>query len=145
MNHISAEDLTFYKEDGKIMSGGFNVSSILMKKGIDLNQKGGGGSKSSIFDNLVVPAGLLYQKEQMGGTENQMGGGQMGGGDKNPEPIYYDEPNGKKDMVLDEDIYEKLLKMIEVNEKSLKKKTQKAKSKKGEAKNTKKNREKSEK
>ena len=112
MSRISADDLTFYKEDGKIMSGGFNVSSILMKNGFipsnSNHQKGGSGTIiSSLFDNLAVPAGLLYQEQK------------QRGGDGDKEPIYYDEilENGeKKEGVLDEDIYEQLLKMIEVNE-----------------------------
>ena len=81
-------------------------------------QKGGSAALSSIFKNLAVPSGLLFQPER-----------QTGGGEK--KTVYYDEEaedddkNQKEEEVLNQDIYEKLLQMIEVNEKSLKKKTQK--------------------
>jgi hypothetical protein len=77
-------DLIMYKEDGKIMSGGYAVNSILMNSGMaPLNSYHYGGSKSlersiegskegsiernkeeskdvSFFDNLAVPVGIFY-------------------------------------------------------------------------------------
>lgn len=67
MNKFSGEDLIFYKENDKIMSGGYLINSILLNQGLPpmttLNQNyyGGQGEKvSSIFENLAVPAGLFY-------------------------------------------------------------------------------------
>jgi hypothetical protein len=83
------KDLIMYKEDGKIMSGGYAVNSILMNSGMaPLNSYHYGGSKSlersiegskessierskerskeeeskeiSFFDNLAVPVGIFY-------------------------------------------------------------------------------------
>ena len=48
--NISSEDLIFYKDGNKIYSGGFNVNSVLLKKGhspfisLDNNNKQKGGS-----------------------------------------------------------------------------------------------------
>jgi hypothetical protein len=93
MSHISANDLIFYKEGGNIMSGGFSVESILLNKGEapmytanslsslegggEEEQQGGGKHKqkqnqkqiegkqvSSVFKNLAVPTGLLYQSSK---------------------------------------------------------------------------------
>lgn len=81
--NISSDDLIFYKDGNKIYSGGFNVNSILLKKGhspfISFNNKQKGGSPldndgeeendnsnsnsnnvSDLFKNFVVPSGLLY-------------------------------------------------------------------------------------
>ena len=68
MTEISAKDMIFYKEGDNIMSGGFSIDSILLHKGLSPMQTknnggalSGGDSVSSIFKNLAVPAGLLYQ------------------------------------------------------------------------------------
>lgn len=78
-------DLIMYEKDGKIMSGGYAVNSILMNSGMaPLNSYHYGGSKSlersiersierskegtneeeskdiSPFDNLAVPVGIFY-------------------------------------------------------------------------------------
>jgi len=76
-------ELIMYQEDGKIMSGGYAVNSILMNNGqAPLNTYHYGGSKSlersiegnkdnkerikedskeiSPFDNLAVPVGIFY-------------------------------------------------------------------------------------
>jgi len=82
--NISSEDLIFYKDGKNIYSGGFNVNSVLLKKGhspfISFNsnnhnnkQKGGSdleneeeeeninsNNVSDLFKNFVVPSGLLY-------------------------------------------------------------------------------------
>ena len=81
MSIFSPDDLVFYKENDTIMSGGYLIDSILLKKGVSpihtRNQYGGYNSDnnnnnnnnnnntnntkvSNIFENLAVPAGLLY-------------------------------------------------------------------------------------
>ena len=112
---LSNEDLTIYKIDGKIMSGGFSVNSILLNQGLSptittLNydiQKG--GKMSNLFENLAVPS-FLYQKKKS--TSN--------GGGEGSKVINVDEP-------LDNDIHDKLLKMVEVQSSMKERKTKKNK------------------
>jgi len=108
MSYISAEDLLFYKEDGKIMSGGFNVGSIMMKNGISpMNTMGGSNEKEKekskeigeIFDNLAIPAGLLYQSYSTTGGYRKFD--------------FINELDEPRENILDEDIHEKLVKLIE--------------------------------
>jgi hypothetical protein len=111
MNYFSSDDLVFYqdKQSGRIMSGGYNINSILLQKGVapmttlnsmkeDDNMLGGTKSVSNIFDNLAVPAGLYYnEQKQRGGFNNIQY--------SNAEP-------------LSEDIHDKLFKLVEVNTKT---------------------------
>jgi hypothetical protein len=117
MSHqLSANDMIFYKEDDKIMSGGFSIESLLLNKGEspmytangseNTNTNIIGGSVSSIFKNLAVPAGLLYQtnkekKRQL--FEYNEDGQELEGGFNN-------------NSVLSEDIHSQLMKMVEVND-----------------------------
>jgi len=77
MSHFTGEDLIFYKDstNGKIMSGGYLIDSIMLKNGISpmntYHYKGGfkdadvdEDKVSSIFENLAVPAGLFYMNER---------------------------------------------------------------------------------
>jgi hypothetical protein len=53
--------------DGEFLSSGFTVNSLLWKNALSpISSVGGGvssgGKVSSLFDNLAVPAGLMYQK-----------------------------------------------------------------------------------
>lgn len=115
MSHqLSANDMIFYKEGDKIMSGGFSIESLLLHKGQSPmytangseNTNITGGSVSSIFKNLAVPAGLLYQtnkekKRQL--FEYNEDGQELEGGFNN-------------NSVLSEDIHSQLMKMVEVND-----------------------------
>ena len=65
MSYLGSDDFIFYKENGKIMSGGYTVNSILLNSGISPMQTNNignqtGGKVSSVFENLAVPAGLFY-------------------------------------------------------------------------------------
>jgi hypothetical protein len=119
MSHLSPADMVFYKEvdeitkEGKIMSGGFSIESLLWNKGespmYTANSPAnltGGNSVSGIFKNLAVPAGLLYQKNY----------------EKKRKLFEYTEGHqelvgGFKDStVFPEDIHSLLMKMVEVNE-----------------------------
>jgi len=90
MNNLSGDDLVYYKENGRIMSGGFNINSILMKQGtsplVSLNndaeaQTGGSlNSVSNLFKSLAVPTGLLYLHEKKKAYKN----------------LDYDQNGGKK-------------------------------------------------
>jgi len=109
MSHFSGDDLVFYKEDDKIMSGGYLIDSILLKQGLSpmttLNQSGGTNSTnnkvSNIFENLAVPAGLMYTYKKgsvINNSEYQEGGAYS-----------------KKNIYLEDEIHDELLKHIEVN------------------------------
>jgi hypothetical protein len=98
------DDMVFNKSDGKIHSAGFTVDSILMQKGepalITRNSgsQTGGGNFSDLFKDLAVPAGLAqFTRKQLGGEAHDS----KIQNTKDPEPI-------------GDDIYEKLLKMVEV-------------------------------
>jgi hypothetical protein len=119
MTHFSGDDLIFYKENDKILSGGYSIDSILLKNNMSpmttlntpLNSQMGGKNVSSCFENLAIPAGLLYLHK----TRPTM-----------DEPIFNDDAlNQYQDHVMiDDDLHEKLLKLVEINKKK-KKKTRK--------------------
>lgn len=114
MNYFTGDDLIFYQDSntGQIMSGGYTIDSILLKKGIapmtTLNKVGGkkdddyddNDNVSSIFENLAVPAGLFYYPEK----------------NCNIEIIEY-----KQSSPLNEDIHDRLFKLVEMNNSNKKK------------------------
>jgi hypothetical protein len=111
------DDMVFNKVDGKIQSAGFTVDSILMQKGepalITRNTGGiqtGGRSVSDLFKDLAVPAGLAhFSRKQFGGdiaaTKIQ---------------------NNERDNIVSDDIYERLLKMVELEAGAKPRKTRRA-------------------
>ena len=112
MSYFSGDDLVFYKENDKIMSGGYLINSIMLKEGIapmtTFNENYSGGSKDSkkvseLFDNLAVPAGLFYVNP------------------KQSENCEYEVDHA----VLTDDIHDKLFELIEL--KKQKKQTKKQK------------------
>ena len=106
MNHFSANDLVFYKEDDRIMSGGYLIDSILLKQGISpmttYNQTGGlnGDKVSNIFENLAVPAGLLYTYKKGNGIY---------------EEYQINKVFAKENKVLPDEIHDELFKQIEID------------------------------
>lgn len=111
MTTIFQKDLIFYKNpDGNIMSGGYNVESHMLQKGIspmqtlNLSQYGGKDDKvSSSFENMAVPAGLYYITQQ----NNK----------KKKEQMNYE----KQHVALPDDIFDKLYTMIEYDDKKKRK------------------------
>ena len=110
MSYFTGEDLVFYKENDKIMSGGYSSDSILLKEGFSpmmtLNESylASGGKKervSNLFENLAVPAGLFYIPQTSGVKHNN--------------EYNYDEEC--EHFVLSDDIHEQLFKLIEVDKK----------------------------
>lgn len=102
-HHLGANDFIFYrnKEGDIIYTGGFNVNSILMKQGISpimtLNQDNqSGGSVSDIFNNLAVPNWALSYNKQQGGNKER------------------DDKNEEDTEVISDDLHDKLLNMIKV-------------------------------
>jgi hypothetical protein len=75
MSYIDASDLVFNNDIvNGINSGGFNVNSLLMKRGISpivtLNtspSQNGGDKVSDIFNDLVVPNWALYNPGKLTG------------------------------------------------------------------------------
>jgi len=118
MSHLSPNDMVFYKEvdentnEQKIMSGGFSIESLLLNRGespmytSNTSTISTGGSVSSIFKNLAVPAGLLYQKNASK-KRNLF---------QYSEDVQEFEGGFKDNAVLSEDIHSQLIKMIEVND-----------------------------
>jgi hypothetical protein len=66
-------DMIYNMNDGKIMAGGYSVNSILLNdQQPALYQQGGKGTKkvSDRFNNLAVPAGLLYINDNNNDNNN---------------------------------------------------------------------------
>ena len=105
MSHFSANDLVFYKENDIIMSGGYLIDSVLLNQGISpmttFNQHGGvaGTKVSSIFENLAVPAGLLYTYKKGGSIiiDKQF------------------KEDNSNDIVLSDDIHDQLFKQVDMS------------------------------
>jgi len=110
------DDMVFNKVDGKIQSAGFTIDSILMQKGepalITRNTgiQTGGRSVSELFKDLAVPAGLAhFSRKQLGG-------------DIAAAKIQ----NNERDNIVSDDIYERLLKMVELEAGAKPRKTRRA-------------------
>ena len=110
IGYIGGEELVFNSENG-IQSGGFSVSSILMKSGmspivtmnVNSNQVGGSDKVSDLFLNLAVPNWA---------TMYNMKGGE-----------YKEKDNSDSD--IDDDLHDKLLDLVKEHENKLKKKNNK--------------------
>ena len=106
-------DLVFYQKDGKIMSGGFSIENIFLKMNqpalntINSNKPQTGGSVSSIFKDLAVPAGLFHLQQ-------------------NPTKHFLPSTFGSNEVVEDT-LYDKLLKLMEPDNDKRKKQTKKGK------------------
>lgn len=115
-SHFGTEDLVFNKQDGKIMSGGFLVNNIFLNgnepalktNNFATDKSFVGGSASSIFKDLAVPAGLLYLQQKT--------------------PSHYRDTSqlGENDVVEDS-LYDKLLKLAEPDNNKRKRQTKKGK------------------
>lgn len=99
------DDFVMIERNGEILSGGFKVDSILLKNKRSpmhtLNKgsmNGGGTNVSDLFKDLAVPAGIFYQP-------NKTGGGNKDDGEKTTQE---DE--------VDDDLYEKLVKLASVED-----------------------------
>ena len=77
------DDFLFYKAGDVIMSGGYSIDSLLLKEGIspmqtfnslENNNQMGGNKPSNIFENLAVPAGLLFINKKNIGSYSSLSG-----------------------------------------------------------------------
>jgi len=115
-NIFDEKDLVFYNSDnGKIMSGGYTVDSILLQNGgSPLTSYFGGRDKTlegteekekeentmpnkntSPFENLAIPVGILFINQQSAKSDYE-------------KKAYDDNNNYKKQCVINDDIYDKL-------------------------------------
>ena len=116
-NIFNDGDLVLYKENGKIMSGGYSIDSILLQSGESpltsyfnggtLESEGLEGNKErekerkNPFANLAIPVGIFYINQQA--TKSDY------------EKKSYDDEHYKKHDMLSDDIYDKLFEMASSN------------------------------
>ena len=110
---LGTNDLVFYNDKGKIKAGGFMIKNTLLEQGIPAivtnNKNMTGGSVSSLFKDLAVPAGLLYLQQKI------------------PSNHYHE----KHPEMIESSIYDKLLGLAEDKpERKLTKKSKKQKTRK---------------
>jgi len=116
-HYLSPRDLVFYKgEDGKIESGGFTVESILLQNRMNSSSQHDNTHISSsspqlLFKEHGVPSGLCYQTVSKCVHRNGV------------ECYDSEESYERNDKVLDDDIFNTLIKMVEVSERDMKRKT----------------------
>ena len=128
MSELSPNDLVLYSNpDGKMYSGGFNINSIFLNKELspifNINASStqyGGNNVSELFDNLAIPRGLLYLNDRIEGGNNQR--------------VTIENDESIENDVINDDIYNKLLNLVELK----KSKHTKTKNKKHKKKGTKK-------
>lgn len=135
MSNLTSDDLIFYKDDEeKIYSGGFSVNSIMLKRGFspimsiqtnkneDLTNIDTDHKVSNLFSDLVVPNWAIYYPE--GNTKIFIDHNIDSFDNHNnfKKEKYHNELNDESDdECIDDDLYEKLLKIALVDENEIKK------------------------
>jgi hypothetical protein len=100
--NMNCDEMVYNNIGGKITAGGYSVNSLLLDKGLSPLYEGGKkqGSEhvkvSDRFKNLAVPAGLLYINDSI-----------------SKEKIIYNDD--KDNNVVNEDLYDNLLKLTNVS------------------------------
>jgi len=140
MSTIEVDDLIFYKtEKGEIYSGGFNVNSMILKQGLSpivtLNsdiQTGGVNQVSDLFQHIVVPNWIFAFPMKRGGSKNvtQHLPEEDDTNDYDDDDDDYDDDddddddadvtNATNDEVIEDDIHNKLLSLVTVDQKEIK-------------------------
>lgn len=131
---IGGDDLVYYTKNGVIQAGGYSINSTLMKNNLPAYTTGGKKHKSTKinmyeneskvsdkFNNMVIPAGLLYLDQTINNNKEEYG------------PIEICE----MDDVVSDDLYSKLVNLAEIKEKERQKKTTRGKKNKTSTKKTK--------
>ena len=121
-NMFESKDMIFNNQSGGgIQSGGLSIKSIMMSKGISpiMSINTDKDSKnvervSELFENLVIPLGLIN------GIKNINSGYSSGYNNDDEKYIYDDECYEDKEDELDS-LYDKLLKLVEPDEKEINK------------------------
>jgi hypothetical protein len=104
--NINSDDLVISKQDGGYYSGGFNVSSILKDGNSPVINNFSGGKKNldtntdifDVFKNLSIPRGIFSMKTEHLNSKHTA---------KHNRPVI------NNDDYLDDDIVDKLLKLVE--------------------------------
>ena len=109
---FTADDFLFYKAGDVIMSGGYSIDSLLLKEGISPMQtfnslengsnQMGGNKASNIFENLAVPAGLLFINKKNIGSYSSLS-------------------DYKETKMLPDNIFDEFMSMIEMDKRKRKK------------------------
>jgi hypothetical protein len=98
---FNKNDFVYLKNGESVESSGYKINSLLMNEEIPamntMNNESqvAGGSVSSILNNLAVPAGLLLMQQKT--------------------LKHYKDENGMNDQVVNDDLFDKLLKMAGPN------------------------------
>lgn len=93
LNLLENKDFTLYQTGGKLMSGDFEINSV--NSGNQIGGEVGGEVGTKLLENLALP--LYYFS--------------TGGSKKNYHK--YDEDKGEDDKIIDNELFDKLLKMVE--------------------------------
>jgi len=96
-NIFNKNDFVYLKNGDEIESSGYKINTALMSQNVPVmktinNPKQTGGSVSSVFNNLAVPAGLLLVQQ-------------------NSIKHYNDCIGSDNNKIIDDDLFDKLLKM----------------------------------
>ena len=117
-NMFESKDMIFNNQSGGgIQSGGLSIKSIMMSKGISpiMSINTDKDSKnvervSELFENLVIPLGLINGIKNMNSGYNVM----------DDERYIYDDDECEEDKDEIDSLYDKLLKLVEPDEKEIK-------------------------
>ena len=126
MNYIGGDDLVTYEQEGGVYSGGFNITSIMKKIGgspiaslYNDEQIGGAANIDNVSDlfgsSLVLPTWLLPAYK--GGNNYKT---QFAGDDTTYTPEEQQD-SFEGGSVIPNDLYEQLLKMVEVTKEEMNK------------------------
>lgn len=127
-NSYIGPDELIYNNDGEIHSGGFSVNSIMLKNGLspimtlnnndnngNTNPMQTGGEKvSDLFNNLVIPNWSLSYNYKNGIVYEGGSNGLYNSSNKN------NNNDNDHDDIMEEDLHEKLLNLVKVNEREMK-------------------------
>ena len=134
---IGGDDLVYYTKNGQIQAGGYSINSTLLKNNIPaVNTYTGGGKKhkptkinmsdneneskvSDKFNNMVIPAGLLYLDQTINNNNNN--------NNNNSDNAYGPIEICEMDDVVSDDLYSKLVDLAEIKEKEHQKKSTRGK------------------
>jgi|Laugresbdmm110sn_1035088.scaffolds.fasta_scaffold123107_2 hypothetical protein len=141
IGYISHEELVFSPEKN-IQSGGFSVSSIMMKAGLspimtmnvntdNIGQNGGSNKVSDLFQNLAVPNWATMYTMKGGEYKEQEQEKDKKKQEKDKKKQEKDKKEGDSDSDsdsdIDDDLHDKLLDLVKEHENITKKKNNKSK------------------
>ena len=104
---LSEQEMIYNKDGDKIMAGGYSVNSLLLNEGMPAMYSGGKKTTyshdkvSDRFKHLAVPAGLFYINDLMI--------------NKSTKPNYKNDSDSE---VVNDELYEKLLKLAQDDNKN---------------------------